>query len=118
MSMGVMKARNLFRTPTLMVALTALLIGLGALIGGASGLVLFALIAVVLNFAMYWFSGPMALKIARAVAVAPEWAPEPHRMVERLAGRAGVPTTGVYVTPDQRPMHSPVGATRRMRRSP
>ncbi len=101
MGSGTMTAWNYFKTAMLMAALTGVLILLGGVIGGATGLILMAGIAVVFNFAMYWMSGPMALKMSRAVRVTPEQAPELHAMVERLAARAGVPAPGVYVTPDQ-----------------
>ncbi|MEO2058205.1 MAG: M48 family metalloprotease, partial [Thermoleophilia bacterium] len=101
MSSGATTAWNYTKTGMLMAALTAVLILLGGLIGGTTGLILMAGIAVVFNFAMYWMSGPMALKMSKAVAVTPEQAPELHAMVDRLARRAGVPKPGVYVTPDQ-----------------
>jgi heat shock protein HtpX len=103
MNLASYKAGNTFKTFMLVAALTGLLIAIGYLVGGASGLVLFAGIAVVFNLVMYWFSGPMALKMSRAVAVTPEQEPELHRMIEQLAGRAGVPKPGVYLTPAEQP---------------
>jgi heat shock protein HtpX len=103
MNVAAQKARNNFKTFLLVAALTALLLGIGQAVGGASGLVLFAGIAVVLNFAMYWFSGPMALKMSRAVEVGEAEEPELHRMIEVLARRAGVPKPKVYITPAEQP---------------
>lgn len=88
------KARNVLRTVSLMAALTAVLIGLGGLIGGTAAIVLLAPIAVVFTVTMYWFSGSMALRVSRAVAVTPEQAPQVHGMVERLTGRAGAERMG------------------------
>lgn len=114
------KTWNYFKTAMLMAALTAVLILLGGLIGGSTGLIIMVVIAVVFNFAMYWGSGPMALKMSRAVEVTPEQAPELHDMVDRLAARAGIPKPGVYVTPDQQanafacgrnPAHASVAVT-------
>jgi heat shock protein HtpX len=65
--------------------------------------VVFAAIAVVFNFVMYWFSGPLALKMARAVEVSPQQEPELHQMIARLAERAGVPKPRVYITPAEQP---------------
>lgn len=95
------KGWNYLKTAMLMAALTAVLILLGGLIGGSTGLIIMVVLAVVFNFAMYWGSGKLALKMSRAVEVTPEQAPELHAMVDRLAGRAGIPKPGVYVTPDQ-----------------
>jgi heat shock protein HtpX len=103
MNLASYKAGNAFKTFVLVAALTGLLLAIGYLVGGASGLVVFAAIAVVFNFAMYWFSGPMALKMSRAVEVSPQQEPELHRMIARLAERAGVPKPGVYVTPAEQP---------------
>jgi heat shock protein HtpX len=103
MNVAAQKARNNFKTFILVAGLTGLLLVIGQLVGGASGLVLFAGIAVVFNFAMYWFSGPMALKMSRAVEVSEREAPELHRMIASLAQRAGVPKPRVYVTPAEQP---------------
>lgn len=100
MSSGAKTGWNYFKTAMLMAALTAILVLLGGVIGGSTGLIVMLVIAVGFNFAMYWMSGPMALKMSRAVAVTPEQAPELHAMVDRLAARAGCPKPGVYVTPD------------------
>jgi heat shock protein HtpX len=103
MNLASYKAGNNFKTFLLVAALTGLLLAIGYVIGGAGGLVVFAAIAVVFNFVMYWFSGPMALKMSRAQQVSEAEAPELHRMVAQLAERAGVPKPGVYVTPAEQP---------------
>ena len=103
MNVAAAKARNTFKTFILLAALTGLLLVIGQLIGGTSGLILFAAIAVVFNLAMYWFSGPIALKMSRAVPVSEAQAPDLHRMIARLAERAGVPKPAVYVTPAEQP---------------
>lgn len=103
MNLASYKAGNNFKTFLLVAALTGLLLAIGFLIGGASGIVVFAVIAIAFNFAMYWFSGSMALKMSRAVEVSPAEEPELHRMIATLAGRAGVPKPKVYVTPAEQP---------------
>ena len=62
-------AGNTFKTFALMGALTALLLVIGQLVGGGTGLMFFAIIAIGFNFFAYWFSGPMALKMSRAQEV-------------------------------------------------
>ena len=103
MNLASYKAGNAFKTFLLVAALTALLLAIGYLIGGAGGLILFAAIAVVFNFVMYWFSGSIALKMSRAVPVSPQEDPELHRMIASLAERAGVPKPAVYMTPAEQP---------------
>jgi heat shock protein HtpX len=103
MNLASYKAGNQVKTFLLVAALTALLLVIGFLVGGAGGIVLFAALAIAFNFAMYWFSGPMALKMSRAVPVSEAEAPELHRMIGSLAQRAGVPMPAVYVTPAEQP---------------
>lgn len=121
MSLSAHKVQNTLRTFVLIAGLTGLLLVIGQLVGGRSGLILFAGIAVLMNLAMYWFSAPMALKMSRAQPVDAREAPELHRMVEQLAARAGVPKPAVYITPAEQPnafatgrnpKHSAIAVTR------
>jgi heat shock protein HtpX len=91
------------RTWLLIAGLSALLVGIGALIGGTSGIILFAGIAVIFNFAMYWFSASLALKSSRAKPLPESEAPDLHQMVGELAGRAGVPMPKLYLIPSEQP---------------
>ena len=120
MNTGATTAWNYVKTGLLMAALTAVLILLGGLIGGSTGIVVMVIVAVAFNFAMYWGSGTMALKMSHAVPVDEQYAPELHQMIARLAQRAGVPKPGVYVTPDEQanafacgrnPKHSAIAVT-------
>ena len=91
------------RTWILLAGLSALFIGLGALVGGTAGLLLFAGLAVAFNFAMFWFSDRLALKASRARPLAPDEAPELHAMAQELAERAGVPVPRLYSIPSEQP---------------
>jgi heat shock protein HtpX len=91
------------RTWILIAGLTALFISLGALVGGAQGLVLFLLIAVVFNFAMYWFSDRIALRVSRARPVSEDEAPQLYADVRELTERAGLPFPRLYVIPSEQP---------------
>lgn len=94
---------NSLRTFILMAGLTGLLVALGYFLAGSSGMLVFVGLAVAMNFAMYWFSGPMALKMSRAREVSAAEQPELHAMVAELARRAELPMPKVYVTPDEQP---------------
>lgn len=83
------KARNVPGTARPMAALTAVLVGLGALIGGTAAMVGVALVAVVVTVAMYWFSGSMALTMSRAALVTREQAPPLRGMVRYPADFTG-----------------------------
>lgn len=94
---------NNMKTFMLLAALTALLIGAGMVMGGKNGLVLGLVFAVAMNFAGYWFSDKIALKMSGAREVSPAEAPELHSMVANLCQRAQLPMPRVYVTPDMQP---------------
>jgi heat shock protein HtpX len=91
------------RTWVIISGLSALFVGLGYLFGGSSGLLLFALIAVVFNFVMFWFSDKLVLKASKARPVDRSEAPELYRDIEEIAGRAGVPMPRVYLIPSEQP---------------
>src|SRR5262245_34528171 len=91
------------RTWLLISALSALLIGFGALVGGTSGIILFAVIAAGFNLVMYWFSAKFALKSSRARPLGEDEAPELHAMVRDLAQRAQIPVPSLHLIPSEQP---------------
>lgn len=103
MNLSAYKTGNQFKTFIFLAGLTALMLGLGFLVGGTGGLVVFIGLSVLLNLAMYWWSGPMALKMSRARAVSEDEAPQLHRMIESLSQRAGIPKPSVHVIPSPQP---------------
>jgi heat shock protein HtpX len=90
------------RTWLLIAALTALLLAIGASIGGGA-LYVFAVLAVLMNVAGYWFSDRIALKASRAQPVEPGSLPELEAIVGDLAARAEVPVPRLYVIPSEQP---------------
>jgi heat shock protein HtpX len=90
------------RTWLLVAGLTALVIALGALIGGAF-LWLFAGLALIFNVAGYFYSDRIALRVARAEPLSEQLVPEIHAVVRHLAARAGVHTPRLYVMPGEQP---------------
>ncbi len=109
---------NGLKTALLLGVLSGLLLLIGDSLGGSSGLVMAFGLAVVMNFASYWFSDKIVLMMYRAQPVGPE---HPlYRITERLAQRAGLPMPKVYVIPDpspnafatgRNPSHAAVAAT-------
>jgi heat shock protein HtpX len=110
--------RNTAKTALLLAAMSALLLLIGELLGGANGLVIAFFFAVAMNFASYWFSDKIVLSMYRAQEVGPD---HPlYRVVARLAQRANLPQPRVYVIPDpspnafatgRNPSHAAVAAT-------
>jgi heat shock protein HtpX len=92
---------NGLKTAFLLGLLSALLLAIGELLGGASGLMVAFLFAVVMNFVSYWFSDKIVLRMYRAQEVGPE---HPfHQLVSRLAQRASLPQPRVYIIPTDSP---------------
>ncbi len=95
------------------VALMTLLTGLLLIVGYVVGLVLaidpttttlFALvIAVVMNFATYFFSDKIVLKMSHAKLVSEQEEPRLHRIVANMAIKANIPKPRVAVVPTDVP---------------
>jgi heat shock protein HtpX len=90
------------RTWVLVAALTALMVTIGAAIGG-SALWLFVALAVAFNLVGYFYSDRIALRLAHAQPLAEAAAPELHAIVRRLADQARIPMPRLYVTPGEQP---------------
>lgn len=94
---------NIFKTALLLAALTAMLVLVGGAIGGEQGMLVAFVLALVMNFASYWFSDRIVLAMYRARPVEEAEAPALHAMVRRLAVQAGVPMPRLYVIPTDTP---------------
>jgi heat shock protein HtpX len=90
------------RTWVLVAGLTALLIGIGAALGGGF-LYIFVAFAVLMNVVGYWFSDKIALKASRAQPVSEQEAPELYRTIRDLTERAQLPMPRVYMIPSEQP---------------
>jgi len=109
---------NAIKTTLLLGLMSGVLLVLGEYLGGSGGLVMAFGLAIVMNFASYWFSDKIVLKMYRATPVGPE---HPlFQITARLAQRAGLPMPKVYVIPDaspnafatgRNPSHAAVAAT-------
>lgn len=94
---------NYAKTALLLAVLTAILVALGALVGGPSGLVLAFGVAMVMNALSYWKSDSMVLRAFKAQEVSEAEAPELVGLVKSLAARAGLPMPRVYVMDNPQP---------------
>jgi heat shock protein HtpX len=88
---------NGLKTAVLLAALTALLVFLGDLLGGTSGMVIAFGFALLMNVGAYWFSDSIALKMSGAQEVSYEEAPELHDLIAELAQYAGLPKPRVAI---------------------
>jgi heat shock protein HtpX len=111
---------NVFKTGLLLAVLTAMLVLIGGAIGGQQGMVVAFGLAVVMNFASYWFSDKIVLAAYGAKPIEESQAPRLYAIVRRLATRAGIPIPRVYLiandTPNafatgRNPQHAAVAVT-------
>lgn len=88
---------NTLKTTALLAALTALLVLAGQWLGGAQGMIIAFILAVLMNGGAYWFSDKLALSMAGAREVSRYEAPRLYQMVAQLAQRANLPMPRVYL---------------------
>lgn len=91
------------KTFMLMAALTALFMGLGALLGGTGGAVIALVVAALMNLFGYWNADKAVLSMSGAREVDLSSAPAFVRMVYGLADKAGMPRPKVYVIETDQP---------------
>jgi heat shock protein HtpX len=98
---------NGLKTAALLGLLSAILVVGGRWIAGDQGIVYGLGIAVVMNFASYFFSDKLALAMSGAQPLTPESAPDVYRkiapMVENIARRMNIPMPKLYYTPEPSP---------------
>jgi heat shock protein HtpX len=102
MSTATVSLTTRLRTWLFVAALTALLIAIGATIGGAF-LYVFVALAVLMNVAGYWFSDRLALRASHAQPLGEDEAPALHATVADLSRRAGIPLPRLYLIPSEQP---------------
>ncbi len=94
---------NYMKTAILLAGMTALFMGIGALIGGQQGMLIAFVIAAGMNVFSYWNSDKMVLSMHGAQEVDERTAPELVRMVRELSQRAGLPMPKVYLMDNPQP---------------
>ena len=91
------------KTVLLLALLSAIIISLGALMGGRTGILIALGLAVVMNVGSYWYSDKIVLSMYRARPLDEYEAPALHRMVEDLARNARIPKPKICVIPEEAP---------------
>ena len=94
---------NTMKAAMLLAGLTALFLWVGESLAGQQGLVVALLLAGGMNFASYWWSDRIVLRMHGAKEVTEAEAPELHGMVRRLAQRADLPMPRVYLMLEEAP---------------
>lgn len=94
---------NTLKSVMLLGLLSGLLVIFGGALGGQSGAILGLVLAGVMNFASYWWSDKIVLKMYSAQEVKYEDAPELYGDIQELAQNAGLPMPKVFIVPEQAP---------------
>jgi heat shock protein HtpX len=94
---------NRAKTWVLIAALLGLFLLIGYWIGGQAGLTIALVLGLAFNFAMYWWSGSIAVRSTRSREVTEQEYPQLYRIVRELTQAEGMPMPGVYVSDMQQP---------------
>ncbi len=94
---------NHARTFVLIAVMTALFMGIGALLGGQGGMLIAFFIALAMNAFSYWNSDKMVLRMHGAQEVDRASAPELYDIVAQLAKNADLPMPKVYIMDNPQP---------------
>ncbi|WP_030155802.1 zinc metalloprotease HtpX [Glycomyces sp. NRRL B-16210] len=98
-----MKHHNGLKTAVLLGAMSALVIAVGYALGGSTGILIAAAVAVGMNAYAYFNSDKIALRAMQARPVTEAQAPQLYATVRELAQRAGQPMPRLYVSPTMQP---------------
>jgi heat shock protein HtpX len=93
---------NNLKTVMLLGLMTGLILFIGSF-WGQQGMTIALVMSIAMNFASYFFSDKIALKMSGAVPVSREEAPRLYSMVEYLCSRSGMPVPKIYLIPEESP---------------
>jgi heat shock protein HtpX len=94
---------NNIKTFMLLSSIVALFMVVGGLIGGKMGMFIAFIFAVVINFAAYWYSADMVLRMYNAQEVGPHNASDLYSMILELSNKAHLPMPRIYVINEEQP---------------
>jgi Zn-dependent protease with chaperone function len=99
----VQRWNNGLKTAVLLGLMGALILAIGGLLGGRTGLFVALLVALGVNGYAYFNSDKLALRAMRAFPVTETQAPQYYAMVRELATEARQPMPRLYVSPTNQP---------------
>ena len=91
------------KTMLLLALLSGIIIALGGLLGGRSGILIAFILAVVMNIGSYWYSDKIVLNMYQAQEIGPQEAPFLYEIVGKLAEKAGISRPRLYRVPQEAP---------------
>lgn len=111
---------NNLKTLMLMVLMAAIMMFIGGMLGGRTGLMAMLMMSLAMNVITYWFSDSMVLRMYNAQEIEREDAPQLYDLVANLAANANLPMPRVCIiqsdTPNafatgRNPSHAAVAVT-------
>lgn len=94
---------NQIKTILLLGAMSGVVLGAGLLLGGKTGMTIALVLAVVMNFGMFFFSHKLVLAMYRAKPATKSEHPKIHRMIEEIAHKMNLPKPALYIVPNATP---------------
>jgi heat shock protein HtpX len=94
---------NRLKTWVLIAALGGLFVLIGQWVGGTNGAITALVIALLFNFAMYWFSDKIAIATTRSKPVTEREMPDYYRIVRQLADEQRMPMPKLFVSEMEQP---------------
>lgn len=91
------------KTMLLLALLSGIIIVLGGMIGGRTGVIMAFALALVMNVGSYWYSDKIVLSMYHARELAPDESPFLFDIVRRLSTNAGIPMPRICVIPEEAP---------------
>src|SRR4051794_35559856 len=95
--------KNYAKTAVLLAGIGGLMIVLGGLFGGKSGMLVGLSLGLAFVGFSYWNSDKLAIRAARAVPADEQQMPEYFAIVRELAQKADMPMPKLFVSPEQQP---------------
>lgn len=91
------------KTMLMLALLSGIIIVLGGMIGGRTGVIMAFALALVMNVGSYWYSDKIVLSMYHARELAPDESPFLFDIVRRLSTNAGIPMPRICVIPEEAP---------------
>lgn len=98
-----MKLLNEIKTFLLLAAMTGVLLSVGFFFGGYGGALVALIFAGAVNFASYWYSDSIVLRMYDAEEITEDENPQLHETVSELSEKAGIPAPDIYMVEEDVP---------------
>ena len=95
--------KNQIKTVLFLGILSGILLMIGRLIGGAQGLAVALVFAILINVGSYFFSHKLILLMYKAKEISKKDNPALHEMVEEICKEANIPKPKLYLVPTEAP---------------